>query len=65
MGGCFTKPLMCNICLYNINRREKIKYMECCKHTFHHRCYLRWKQVNHNCPGCRMPLVSSTGSFYL
>ena len=65
MGSCFTKPPMCIICLYNINRREKTKYMECCQKTFHHRCFLRWKEINYNCPGCHMPLVRTTGSFYL
>ena len=44
----------CPICLVSGEESEDDKFVELpCKHKFHHKCILLWKEEGNNCPICR------------
>lgn len=45
---------MCNICLENYNKDDKVRELPKCKHYFHVNCIDTWVNTKkYNCPVCR------------
>ncbi|KAI3455685.1 hypothetical protein Pfo_012348 [Paulownia fortunei] len=56
--------LDCVVCLCQVTRGEKYKFLPNCNHGFHARCIDAWLQRHSTCPLCRSPVPEKSKSIH-